>query len=488
MSGRLEQLEERVPALKDFVAAPMNYPGWTCDPILWPGGMSTHVDELRIPKTPERGMQRARPDFLLYKLGRLHDLDPTFSQRLDDFVSGDAHMRLVNVSGSGKTRLVFETLFAHWGFYLTPDATVAVNPHGSGDVLQMLRTLGSDSIRDLDSIRGSHSRRIRLLVQRDLVSRRLGAVMLARLLILERFLELVAAAGISDAEARAKWLWLQLRPHELVGADIFSRVALQLQLLPPEQLRARLDAAVEHCGTKIEFVALDEAQNLARRFPCAFGRSPKRPYRPLLFAMIQYIASTLRSARLLISGTEVDAGLVEDAVECSSSTRRTTRTFCSLGGFDSVHRFQNYLRHFLGNDLTDESCNTAHAWVRGRHRMLTVVTMYTLIYGRDKLGDVLDATIAATTGYHRPGSSSTVEVNLGLVVEDETLEESFFAPELRVALYTNVLRREVALFDRTPEQLVGLGLARFDHDIGTARVDEPVMLLNIARWCSRSSC
>lgn len=53
-------------------------------------------------------------------------------------------------------------------------------------------------------------------------------------------------------------------------------------------------------------------------------------------------------------------------------------------------------------------------------------------------------------------------------------------------MYSNLIQGEAAEFDKDPELLVGTGLAYFPDSMAVARIEEPIVLLNLARWLSTS--
>lgn len=54
----------------------------------WDRGDVERLTALHIPQVPSF----KNPDMLLYQLGHLETLDPSFSKRIEDFLSGDNHL------------------------------------------------------------------------------------------------------------------------------------------------------------------------------------------------------------------------------------------------------------------------------------------------------------------------------------------------------------------------------------------------------------
>ncbi|KZV84287.1 hypothetical protein EXIGLDRAFT_727445 [Exidia glandulosa HHB12029] len=118
--------------IRTFLSSPFSLPVWNPDPTLYTASDRQRLVDLHIP-TVFTTHDELYPDLNLYALGNLEVLDPEFTSRFDDFVSGDSHIALVNTSGSGKTRLLFETVHRRWGLYFNSSYEGVSNPLGSFD-------------------------------------------------------------------------------------------------------------------------------------------------------------------------------------------------------------------------------------------------------------------------------------------------------------------------------------------------------------------
>ena len=105
-----------------------------------------------------------------------------------DYISGltaRLSSHLVNTSGSGKTRILFEGLWKHWGLYFT---CADVPDLGSADMRDVLNTLPNAT--NFTKVLPSPSNANReLMHNRDIARRRFLQVLTARLLVLRMFLE-----------------------------------------------------------------------------------------------------------------------------------------------------------------------------------------------------------------------------------------------------------------------------------------------------------
>lgn len=479
-------IDLRTEAMRALLQSPLEYPFWSPAASAWDAENLARITSLRIPKTSEQGGRTGDPDLILYRLGHLGELDPAFDDRIREFTAGGHHTLLVNASGSGKTRLTLETLYRHWGFYLGCDIDYTVNPYGSEDFPNAVSDLDA---RMVNVPLAPRKERLSSLEQnQQLVALHVRQVMLARLLVLDHYLGLVEQYHVDDADARVKWLWLQLRPTELVGRDIFSSVQTKLHAWSEEKLATRMHELVEKHQHLVEFVVVDEAQIPAAQSPESFLDSKHRLHYSLLYGLITYLSTTFKSSRCIVSGTRVPFSLIEDAIGVSGHAVKVVKAFTNLGCFGDLARTSQYLRHFLGSELSDDDCAIAHRWLYGRHRMMSVLVNRTLRSGPTRFRRLVDSIVFTTADFdpHCRGGGPMIDVNLSPIVREETLEGSHLAPALRSAAYIYITHGLPASFAPNSEELVGLGLARFGTSMGLAIIDEPVMLLNIARWLQNS--
>ncbi|EJD42050.1 hypothetical protein AURDEDRAFT_168841 [Auricularia subglabra TFB-10046 SS5] len=429
-------IDFRTEAMQALLQNPLDYPSWLPNPSAWDADNVARIASLRIPKTSEQGGRRGDPDMILYRLGHLEELDASFEARIREFTAGNHHWLLVNASGSGKTRIVLETLSRHWGFYLGSDLDYTVNPYGSQDFPNMVSNL---ALRVRDVPMTPRKERLFSLEQNyQLVATHMRQVVLARLLVFDHYVALVKQHRIDDADARVKWLWLQLRPIELVGRDIFRSVHAKLHAWSEETLMARIRELVTKHQPKLEFIAIDEAQIPAAQGPGSFLDSKHRTHQPLLHGLITYLASTFTTSRCIVSGTQVPLSLMEDAISVSGHLVKDVNPFTNLGDFGDLSRTSQYLQHFLGPGLSADECAIAHRWLRGRHRMITVLVNRTLRFGPGRFTRLLDSIVYTTADFdpHSRGTGTMIEVELSPVVGDDALEGSqSLAPALRSAVY-----------------------------------------------------
>lgn len=238
--------------------------------------------------------------------------------------------------------------------------------------------------------------------------------------------------------------------------------------------------------SRIAFVALDESNVAMQKFPLSFASHDYHRTRPLLRQLVYVLADAFPASRLLVAGTLLDLDVVSEPIKHSSAHVRTVRVFHELGHFDSLERSSSYLRHFFGSSFSDADCKLVHSWFRGRHRLLAVLVMYTLIYGTSRLSNVMNTMILQFTGHERSRTGLLSLVNVGLAFSHATLESCEDAPLLRGAVVNYALHRQATVMDTRARDLVGIAAALYTRDVSTAQIFEPSIMLSLARWLLKS--
>ena len=279
---------------------------------------------------------------------------------------------LCNASGTGKTRILFELLSQNWGIYLTCYFDNVSDPYGSSDVDHALYVLQREGIngRYLEDVifsgPGSSHALTELEANRSSAAIALRWVMLARLIGLDHFVSLVDKLGISDLDARRKWLLVQLRPGDILYGDLFEQLVRHVSKLPSDDIAKRISTLYKKHHSKIAFVALDEAQVALNMSPRAFAFSDDQRHASLLRELIISIGNHFPRARIVASGTQLDMDQVEDALQSSRADCKHLRHFHSLGFFQTEARIKRYMAHFLGPSISQEHVTLARKWFRGR--------------------------------------------------------------------------------------------------------------------------
>ena len=276
---------------------------------------------------------------------------------------------LCNTSGSGKTRLLFEGLWRHFGLYFT--ARTQPDGIGSGDLgkifEQLPNRLFSLPKEDWDAY---------LQFNRDIASRRFHAILYARLIIFRIFLEHASSmpGGITD-EHKGRWLLLQIAPTIFLKDDPFEVLSLELWDVPNGYFLRKIKREKTTIDTLLQgqrlFCVLDEAQVPTELASKCF-KSGDEPYedRPILRELI--IAWKGILPKLIISGTGISMEKI-DAVLSSATAKDGDKrlTFTDLGVFDSEEGQRAYLERYLPMGFLDSPSGKALAsraayWLHGR--------------------------------------------------------------------------------------------------------------------------
>ncbi|KZV84286.1 hypothetical protein EXIGLDRAFT_727444 [Exidia glandulosa HHB12029] len=469
-----------------FLSSPIAMPEWKPDAKCFEKSDKARLDGLHIPSFPTIH-NVSFPDLNLYALGRLETLDADFAGRFQDFVAGDSHLVLVNTSGSGKTRMLFETLYRRWGIYFSAHVDGTSNPYGTLDMPSAIDRLQMSLHQYLPSPFKEGKDLPLLEHNRAAVSLETAALLLSRLVVFDHFLDVVADLGMDEHEARHRWLLLQIRSEDCLDSDYFDLLANDYSLLDQSDLAEWIKELLARREDKLEFIAFDEAQKIGQLYDSAFLDTTRKERRPLLREVIVETASYLPHVRLIISGTRIDTSVVEEAINASHSARKTVRPFVSLGEFRLADQMRTFIAHFLGDVIPENDLQLVIKWFRGRHRFLTVFIEYVLQHGSRRCINVLDAIMFATTGFKRPGASANgVKVQLQPIMDAEVLDTSPLADALRIAIYTLFTQGRPALILDKAAECVGSGAAHFTTLVEVAVIDEPLVCLNMVKWVSRS--
>ncbi|GAW04956.1 hypothetical protein LENED_006781 [Lentinula edodes] len=172
--------------------------------------MMDHVRKLGIPL----GNREEIPLVILHRLGSFQH-DPILKKRLDTIFSPNHHTFLINTSGSGKTKLLFEGLCLHWGLYFT--CAIDSSFLGAGDFVL--------AINDIESHRNwtghlpfPSSPHYTTSLQHNIktVFRLTSEALLARLLVFKMYLT-ACSKGALCHDHRQRWLESQIFPRTITS-------------------------------------------------------------------------------------------------------------------------------------------------------------------------------------------------------------------------------------------------------------------------------
>ncbi|KAJ7163097.1 hypothetical protein C8R46DRAFT_334629 [Mycena filopes] len=298
---------------------------------------------------------------------------------------------LVNASGTGKTRLLYEGLCVNWGLYSSYHA----NPLkiGSVDVQNAVRSLsGRAGFRFPDLSHPDADNQMRNNAR--FASHAFATLLLARLLIFHVFLEVAAASpsGITH-EHKKRWLLFQLCPKVLDRLDPFHILAGILNtcdaLIVPQtiaEVYRKIQKLLGNTGPHL-FIILDEVQAAAKDLRGAF--MDNKPLLPIIMREwsshitdgCSFIFSGDHIPQAIFSGNHIPRSILDDTDSVGGDY-----IWCSAtGSFGEPTAQERYVTKLLPPALaTSPSGRWLIAriwrWLRGRHGY-TAAFIHALING-----------------------------------------------------------------------------------------------------------
>jgi len=284
--------------------------------------------------------------------------------------------RLINTSGSGKTRVLIEGLRENWGFYLTFSSLDGTGSNDMGFLMELYTALGFT--QTLPSSTTQHSPKLNR--NRQMVCDLSWQVLVARLLVFRMFLEearKLRPEGSLD-NYRDHWVYFQLQPSEVTGNDIFGHMTKILSDARNENLDdACLDLARDirskYLSMEDFYIVLDAAQ-LAAGSCTGASRSYVDPKQsPPLLEIIMDSFDWLRIGHTIVSGTGLSLNIVSQAMgSCVAKQGVKTLTVTEIGAFDSELAQRTYILQYLPSFYVDTPSgeallDRAWHWLRGRY-------------------------------------------------------------------------------------------------------------------------
>ncbi|KAJ7152447.1 hypothetical protein C8R46DRAFT_1121262 [Mycena filopes] len=494
-----ELMDDIRPFLKEFITSKSPLMEWT--PRSEPASDSETISHLT-----SLGLLTIRPHgpplVILKDLGSFSE-NPVLAQRVKNiFVRGKPTV-LVNTSGSGKTRLLFEGLCCEWGFYFT--SVQDTSQLGSADLDRIIHhELRDDRTFVQHPHVDSADLHERLKHNREMAHRRLSEALLARLIIFRMFIELVTELGEDPEVHKSTWLLLQLYSDLSDHLDIFEDMTSALE----EEMDVYTWADIADIFGDIRgtlgpdfhpFCVLDEAQNAATHLPRAF--EPEPTTHPILVEILRcWDSHWPQPASFVVAGTDVPLKVMERWKD-STDLRWTSNT----GTFDDQSLQDAYLRRFLPPELLESSpgqllLDRIWQWTRGRHRFTAALVDELLKSNFQSPHRLLDEYLRALSGFTpTDGEDMTIKepvVNFG-TLDIGSLSFSPLGHPAHVefkSLIQDVLYHYLAVGHHPPTftaektlALVSLDWGRFtDEAMAQVRVDEPIMLAGAAVWMNRA--
>ncbi|KAF9068497.1 hypothetical protein BDP27DRAFT_815928 [Rhodocollybia butyracea] len=465
--------------------------------------IAEHIKKLDI----RSKYQGSQPLLLLHENGSFQS-DPKLNERLDQIFAPTRNTLLVNSSGTGKTRLLYESLCKHWGLFFT--AVVDSYGLGSTDVHRVIEELqfdrmftpvltGDAAVYNSEASSTNHR----------LATRAFSVVLLARLLVFKLFVDLVAKGEIQEIH-KTRWFLAQTKP--LLFAGSYGRLlsglsGLSWSLVSDSLLADCISQCLEDIVAVFSrksmdphfFVVLDEANTIAQStlesLVHAF-RDIHGPH-PILKEILKTWNSHLRNKpfTIVVAGTEIPRMYFED------EEWDQWQWISATGAFSNIEDQQRYVLKFLPQALV-ESPSGQHllhrmwVWLRGRHRFTAAFISTLLENGFQSPHYLLNTFLRQFTGFWPTDADDFLrtEVPRRCPQFDGLPLQNF---DLAHGLCTNMqhilMKHLIGDYRFTSSPVldilwVSAGFGHFiDNNMATISAEEPLVLVATAQWLSQKS-
>ncbi|KAJ4476440.1 hypothetical protein C8J55DRAFT_516938 [Lentinula edodes] len=368
-----------------------------------------HIRKLGIPL----GNREEIPLVILHKLGSFQH-DPILRKRLGTIFSSDHHTFLINTSGTGKTRLLFEGLSLHWGLYFTCDIDSSFL--GAGDLVVAINEIESN--RNWTGhlpFRSNPEYTTSLQNNIQTVFRLTSEALLARLLVFKLYLEACSQDAFCH-DHRQRWLESQIFPHTFTSLfEPYGKTKYEISLA--EVHDSVIDEAITRTLEDIQsiwdippgdffYIVIDEANVASRKHSGAFEDEYGRY--PLLKEIIRSFQCRMGHlpVRFVVAGTIIP----REHFQSSSGEWDNFRWCSNTGCFDDLEAHRRYISEFLPPQF--EKSNTGQLlikrmwhWLRGRYRY--TASFLTLLLDNDfeSPHTLLGRYVQTLSGYIPPENS-----------------------------------------------------------------------------------
>lgn len=293
-----------------------------------------------------------------------------------------------------------EGLCENWGFYFT--SLVDSSLLGSSDVQNCIQSHIPQALNFRQNLPPSNSGGYdsALKANREIASRMFRQIFLARLIIFNRFAELMSEHRTMFEDSRifkARWLLLQLQPafvHAQIW-DIFDDLSNRLSSASDSYINSKtkailgrvrsLCASVDSKGTATKgfstsdmvqmplFCVLDEAQYAATQHSSSFRSDHNGYHRPILREIVRAWEgqSCGQGVFMVVAGTGISKDVVDQAM-ASAIMKDSRYRWCSdTGAFDEQEVQRLYLLKYLPPSLVTTNSGTrllerVWYWLHGR--------------------------------------------------------------------------------------------------------------------------
>ncbi|KAL0574349.1 hypothetical protein V5O48_007611 [Marasmius crinis-equi] len=460
----------------------------------------------------------SHPLMALYRLGSFQ-ADSFLKSRVES-IFGRKHTFLLNTSGTGKTRLLFEGLSKNWGLYFT----ASVDSTGLGMVdLNAIIGFRSDLTAETDfstpleiTPQSTLENPQQLDVNLQLARKHLSTLLLSRLFFFKSYLNAVALRGASVQDTST---WLKLQLGSLVEeCDIYGRYFHNIvrRSIPDHNdiddavagILSEIIPMLDAMGIERIFIVIDEANSAVQTLSGAFGEDdgvfkPIPTLKVLLQAWMYHLQTYPGRFTFVVAGTEIPRDPFSTGDEWNHWVWSS-----NTGAFDEEVSQKRWAMSMLPPTI----CNSPDGelfvarlwkWARGRrvfakstvHRV-TAALMSVII--ENKFADLhlyLDSYIHAVTNgywpydYDKDDQRPAVYIPYKPVSFDILERDQRLASCMHDVLLSLLFRgKEHPRFAQGDVALVNNTFGRFiDDRCQIIAIDEPFIIAGAAKWFTKSA-
>ncbi|KAJ3810907.1 hypothetical protein F5876DRAFT_76331 [Lentinula aff. lateritia] len=368
-----------------------------------------HVRKLGIPL----GNREEIPLVILHKLGSFQH-DPILKKRLDTIFSPNHHTFLINTSGTGKTKLLFEGLCLHWGLYFT--CAIDSSFLGAGDFVL--------AINDIESHRNwtghlpfPSSPHYATSLQHNIktIFRLTSEALLARLLVFKMYLTACSKSALCH-DHRQRWLESQIFPRTITSRfEAYGKTKYEISRA--EVHDSVIDDAITHTLEDIQsiwdispgeffYIVIDEANVASRKHDGAFADEYGR------YSILKEIIRSFQCrmghlpVRFVVAGTIIP----REHFQSSSGEWDSFRWCSDTGCFDDPEAHRRYISqflppHFEKSDTGQLLIKRMWHWLRGRYRYTASFLTLLLDNNFESPHTLLGGFVQTMSGYMPPENS-----------------------------------------------------------------------------------
>ncbi|KAK0440933.1 uncharacterized protein EV420DRAFT_1126765 [Desarmillaria tabescens] len=446
------------------------------------------------------------PSLLLHELGCYNK--EAFDKLLESlFNVQDKFLIVINISGSGKTRLLLEGLVRYWGIYFV--GSHETSSLGSEDLGYVL-----SRIQENKGFKANPVSEEDLKMNEAIARRQYFKVLLARTSVFTHFLNLsLNQAPSSENDLRLAWLKIQIHQESFFNQDIFCGVMDLLNDSTDDYLDCSLTKSLEDVKDLLVHMfplsassrrlccIIDEAQALATRAPNSFRSRTSGSPRSLLRPLTEHLRKSLACHNwfMYLSGTSNSLEIIETTSGSNVARLSALQKLYHLGSFVDASSQAAYIRKFVPPALADSLSDflaRVFTWTRGRFRFTATLIELLLVSGFRSPHTVLNFYIKSLCGGEfepgdaedlikaeppLPGNLKDMVVSHGVDVNRFSKSEVFSKLKKHLPAYM-LTGMPLPVLRVKDSVLVELGISRFVGLFADVHTDEPLVLIAIITW------